>query len=71
MSIEGDAARSWLSQLITWRTAEDLLAGRDVPVSQDAKQQLQQQLDSGPAKDLPASMKEEVANGAAALLPLD
>jgi hypothetical protein len=70
VSIEGDAARSWLSQLITWRTAEDLLAARDVAVSQDAKQQLQQQLDSGPAKDLPASMKEEVANGAAAVRTL-
>ena len=70
VSIEGDAARDWLAQLITWRAAENLLDARGLEVSSDAEKELQGQLASGPAKDLPQSMKDEVATGAAAVRTL-
>ena len=67
-SIEGDAARSWLSQLITWKAAEDLLAARGVEPSSDAIDTITGQLDGNEAaKRLPKAMKDEVVQGAAAM----
>jgi peptidyl-prolyl cis-trans isomerase C len=70
-SIQGDAARNWLGQLITWQAAEDLLAARGLSVSADATKQIQGQLATGPAAELPQSMKDEIVQGAASIQSLD
>ncbi len=67
-SIAGDAARGWLSQLITWRAAEGLLAARGLLPSDVAKKQVDDQLQANAAaKKLPKSMLDEVINGAASV----
>jgi hypothetical protein len=70
VSIEGSAARDWLTQLITWHAAEGLLGAHGLEVSSEATKDLQGQLDGGPAAGLPASMKQEIVTGAAAVRTL-
>ena len=66
-SISGDAARSWLTQLITWELAEQIVAEHHLQPSSDAKAQVTEQLKSGPASVLPQDMKDEVMAGALAI----
>ena len=73
VSIEGDAARSWLSQVITWRAAEELLADHGLEPSQESVADLNSQVAaSEDAQRLPESMKDEIVRGVAAVqsLPL-
>jgi PPIC-type PPIASE domain len=70
-SIPSGTARDWLAQVITWRAAEDLLADRGLSPSADAVKEFQDQLTAGPAKDLPRSMKDEIAHGAASIRTLE
>jgi hypothetical protein len=68
MSIDGEAARGWLSQLITWKAAEDLLAANGLEPTADAIANITSQLDGNEAaKNLPQAMKDEVVQGAAAM----
>jgi len=70
-SIQGDAARSWLSQLIAWRAAENILADRGVSVSADTKKQFDDQLKGNDAaQKLPKSMLDEIVDGAASVQTL-
>ena len=67
VSIEGDAARGWLTQIITWKAAEDLLAAHGLEPSAEATQSVSQQIESGAAAELPQAMKDEVARGVASI----
>jgi parvulin-like peptidyl-prolyl isomerase len=67
-TIEGQVARQWLTQLITWQAAEDVLADRGIEPAADAMGSIEQQLDSSAAaKNLPQEMKDEVIRGAASI----
>jgi hypothetical protein len=67
-SIEGEAARGWLSQLITWKAAENLLAAHGLEPSFEAVDSITAQLDANEAaKGLPQAMKDEVVRGAASM----
>jgi hypothetical protein len=71
VSIDGTTARGWLSQVITWKTAEDLLSERGLSTTQESIDAIQAQLAGNPtAAKLPQSMQDEVVAGAAAVQSL-
>jgi peptidyl-prolyl cis-trans isomerase C len=72
-TIEGATARVWLTQLLTWQAAEDVLAEHGIDPAPDALDGVKQQLESSDAaQNLPQGMKDEVIQGAASVstLPL-
>jgi hypothetical protein len=67
-TIPGATTRQWLTQLLTWKTAEDVLAERGIEPAPDAMDSIKQQLDATEAaKNLPQGMKDEVIRGAASI----
>ena len=71
VSIDGPTARSWLSQVITWKTAEDLLSEHGLTTTQQSIDAIQAQIAGNPtAAKLPQDMKDEVVAGAAAVQSL-
>ena len=71
VSIDGPTARSWLSQVITWKTAEDLLSEHGLSTTQESIDAIQAQIAGNPtAAKLPQSMQDEVVAGAAAVQSL-
>jgi len=68
VSIDGTTARNWLSQVITWKTAEDLLSRHGLSTTQESIDAIQAQIAGNPtAAKLPQDMKDEVVAGAAAV----
>ena len=71
VSIDGPTARSWLSQVITWKTAEDLLSQHGLSTTQESIDAVQAQIVGNPtAAELPQSMQDEVVAGAVAVQSL-
>ena len=67
-SIDGATARSWLSQLITWKAARNLLDAHGLQPTQDAINGIKAQIASNEtAGKLPRDMQDEVVAGAAAV----
>ena len=67
-SMDGDSARGWLNQVITWTAAEDLLDEAGLEPTQEALDGIQAQISASPdAQDLSQGMQDDVVRGAASV----
>jgi parvulin-like peptidyl-prolyl isomerase len=67
-SMDGESARGWLRQVITWTAAEDVLAEAGLEPTQEAIDGIRAQIAASPdAQDLSQGMQDDVVRGAAAV----